>query len=48
MKSWRARLAVLASRGEVDGPRVAEARAALSYWQFKRQLDRAVTDGVID
>lgn len=48
MESWRGRLAVMASRGEVDGPRMEEARAALSYWQFKRQLDRAVTGGLLD
>jgi hypothetical protein len=31
MEFWRARLGALASRGETDGPRVAEARAALSW-----------------
>jgi len=40
MESWRARLGVLASRGEVDGPRVAEARAALSYWRTRTFLIR--------
>lgn len=28
---WRARLGAMASRGETDGPRVEEARAALSW-----------------
>lgn len=37
-KSWRARLGVLASRGETDGPRVAEARAALSWWRRRTFL----------
>ncbi|MGH3556417.1 hypothetical protein [Mycobacterium sp.] len=32
---WRARLGALASRGEVDGPRVAEARAALSWYRTR-------------
>jgi hypothetical protein len=36
----RARLGVLASRGETDGPRVAEARAALSYWRTRTFLIR--------
>lgn len=43
MESWRARLGVLASRGETDGPRVDEARAALSWWRrhafLMRNLD---------
>lgn len=30
---WRARLGAMASRGETDGPRVDEARAALSWWR---------------
>lgn len=38
MESWRARLGVLASRGETDGPRVAEARAALSWWRRRTFL----------
>lgn len=38
MESWRARLGVLASRGETDGPRVAEARAALSWWRTRTFL----------
>lgn len=34
-KGWRASLGAMASRGEVDGPRVAEARAALSWWRTR-------------
>jgi hypothetical protein len=37
MESWRARLGVLASRGETSGPRVDEARAALT-WHRNRKL----------
>ncbi len=40
MESWRARLGVLASRGETDGPRVAEARAALAFWRTRTFLIR--------
>jgi hypothetical protein len=40
MASWRARKAVLASRGEVDGPRVDECDAALSYWRTKQFMVR--------
>jgi hypothetical protein len=40
MASWRGRLAVMASRGEVDGPRVAEAKAALSNWRLRNFLTR--------
>lgn len=40
MESWRARLGVLASRGETDGPRVAEARAALTWWRHRTYLTR--------
>jgi hypothetical protein len=38
MTSWRGRIAVLASRGEVDAPRVDECRAALSNWRLHRFL----------
>ena len=38
VESWRARLGALASRGETDGPRVAEAKAALSYWRRRTFL----------
>lgn len=37
---WRARLGAMASRGEVDGPRVDEAQAALSYWRKRTFLIR--------
>ncbi|WP_172435199.1 hypothetical protein BJN37_06775 [Mycobacterium avium subsp. hominissuis] len=40
MQSWRARKAVLASRGEVNGPRVAECNEALSYWRMHATLLR--------
>ncbi|MDV3291911.1 hypothetical protein [Mycobacterium avium] len=40
MASWRARKAVMASRGEVDGPRVAEADAALTWWRHRTYLVR--------
>ncbi|KZS70063.1 hypothetical protein A4G26_25825 [Mycobacterium kansasii] len=40
MESWRGRKAVLASRGEVDGPRVAECDAALSFWRRRTFLVR--------
>lgn len=40
MESWRARKAVLASRGEVDGLRVAECDAALSFWRRRTFLIR--------
>lgn len=43
-ESWRGRLAALASRGETDGPRVAECRQALAWWNahelFGREIDR--------
>jgi hypothetical protein len=37
---WRARLGALASRGETDGPRVEEARAALAWWRHRTFLIR--------
>lgn len=40
MESWRARLGVLASRGETDGRRVEEARTALSWWRVRAFLIR--------
>lgn len=40
MESWRARKAVMASRGEVTGARVAEAEAALSWWRVRAFLIR--------
>lgn len=48
MEAWRARKAVMASRGETSGPRVDEATAALKFWEFVRRLDKAVADGLID
>lgn len=43
-ESWKARLGALASRGETDGPRVAEARRALAWWRahsfFSSEIDR--------
>ena len=43
-ETWKARLGALASRGEVDGPRVDEARAALAWWAahklFGQMIDR--------
>ncbi len=38
MESWRGRKAVLASRGEIDGPRVAECDAALAWWRIRSRL----------
>lgn len=37
-KGWRASLGAMASRGETDGPRVAEAKAALSWWRTREFL----------
>src|SRR5690606_40841903 len=43
-ESWRGRLGALTSRGETDGPRVDEARRALSWWAahgvFTEMIDR--------
>lgn len=38
MESWRGRKAVLASRGETDGPRVQECAAALDWWRNRATL----------
>ncbi len=43
MESWRARKAVMASRGEVDGPRVAECDSALSWWRTRAFLIREMS-----
>lgn len=43
METWRARKAVLASRGEVDGPRVQECSAALSWWRTRTFLVREMS-----
>lgn len=42
---WRSRLGAMASRGEIDGPRVDEARAALSWHRTRATLIR---EGVTD
>lgn len=33
--AWRGSLGAMASRGEVDGPRVQEATAALAWWKHR-------------
>lgn len=38
VESWRSRLGAMASRGETDGPRVDEARAALSWWRHRQSI----------
>lgn len=48
MQAWRARKAVMASRNEIDGPRVEECAAALRYWRFRQQLEWALTEGLVD
>lgn len=40
MESWRARKAVMASRGETTGSRVDEADVALSWWRTRAFLIR--------
>lgn len=47
MPQWRARLAVMASRGEVDGPRVEECKRALSWYRARAFIDRLVSEGVV-
>lgn len=42
MTQWRARLGVLASRGETTGQRVDEARAALAWHRHRSYLIREV------
>ncbi|POX88376.1 hypothetical protein C3473_27290 [Mycobacterium kansasii] len=37
-KSWRGSLGAMASRGEVDGPRVQEATAALAWWKHRAAM----------
>ncbi|MBF6161056.1 hypothetical protein [Nocardia cyriacigeorgica] len=43
-ETWKSRLGALASRGEVDGPRVEECRRALAWWAahklFSGEIDR--------
>lgn len=40
MEFWRSRLGAMASRGETDGPRVDQARAALSWHRTRATLIR--------
>jgi hypothetical protein len=47
MSSWRARLGVLASRGETTGPRVDEARQALGWWRCHDAITAEVERGTI-
>lgn len=42
-ESWRGRTAVLASRGEVDGPRADEYTAALGVWRLRPFLIRQMS-----
>lgn len=35
---WRGSLGAMASRGEVDGPRVQEATAALAWWKHRAAM----------
>lgn len=37
-KSWRGSLGAMASRGEVNGPRVEEATAALAWWKHRQAI----------
>jgi hypothetical protein len=45
MESWRARLGVLAGRGDTHGPRVDEARCALSWWRARSSFIREMNLG---
>lgn len=36
--SWRGSLGAMASHGEVDGPRVEEANAALAWWHHRTAM----------
>jgi hypothetical protein len=47
MESWRATIAVLASRGEVDTPRVVEARTALNWHRCQRFFAREIARGAL-
>jgi hypothetical protein len=52
--SWRGRQGALATRGEVDGPKVAECKAALNNWRAYTYLvtecgyDAATAGSMID
>lgn len=37
-REWRGSLGAMASRGETDGPRVDEARAALNWWKHRQAI----------
>lgn len=37
-REWRGSLGAMASRGETDGPRVAEATAALAWWKHRAAM----------
>lgn len=45
--SWRARKAVMASRGVRSGPQVDEADAAMKFHRFSEQLRRGVESGLL-
>ena len=36
--AWRGSLGAMASRGETDGPRVAETTAALAWWKHRTAM----------
>ena len=46
--SWRGRLAVMASRGEVDGPRVREAQHALAWHRLNAAISAEADAGHLD
>ncbi|MGV0645068.1 hypothetical protein ABQE44_16895 [Mycolicibacterium sp. XJ2546] len=45
--SWRGRIAVMGSRGEVDGPRVDECRFALSWHRLAEAINAEVSAGFL-
>lgn len=46
-ETWKARLGALASRGEVDGPRVEECRRALAWWSAHRLFSAEIDRGTL-
>ncbi|KUI11450.1 hypothetical protein AU192_01290 [Mycobacterium lehmannii] len=46
--SWRGRLAVMASRGEVDGPRVREAQRALAWHRLNAVISAEADASYLD
>ena len=46
--AWQGRLAVMASRGEVDGPRVDECRRALGWHRISGAIHAEVDRGTIE